>query len=246
MCDKRLRSLTIVAFALAVLVAGTEADGQYFGQNKVRFDALSFHILKTTHFDIHFYDDEQRVINEAAYLAGRYGTDAVGELFLLAIRLGDPISAIEQFAGTPIAEISRAWHQAIASTYALDRRAAPRGRPLISLGRRAAALASGFFAGQITESIGGALDLDIFEFDAGANANGLAPALTLGEQFGQRLYLRVRQGVGNLGSTQVALEYEITDWLRLQSRVSDERPEAQSLFRRSERSALRGIVGFSY
>jgi autotransporter translocation and assembly factor TamB len=116
----------------------------------------------------------------------------------------------------------------------------------ISLGRRAAALATGFFAGQITESIGGALDLDTLEFETGEGVNGLTPALTLGERFGQRLYLRVRQGFGNLGSTQVALEYEVTDWLRLQSRVSDERPEAQSLFRRSERSALRGIVEFSY
>jgi autotransporter translocation and assembly factor TamB len=115
----------------------------------------------------------------------------------------------------------------------------------VSLGRRAASLASGFVASQLAESIGSALELDILEIDTGASP-GSAAGVTLGEQLGERLFLRVRQGFGSAGATQLMVEYEFTDWLRLQSTVSDESGGSDSLFQRSESSGVRWIFLFSY
>lgn len=115
----------------------------------------------------------------------------------------------------------------------------------VSLGQRAAALASGFVASHLAESIGGALELDILEIDTGTST-GSSAGVTIGEQIGERLFLRVRQGFGSAGATQLMLEYEFTDWLRLQSTVSDDRGGSESLFQRSERSGVNWIFLFSY
>ena len=87
-------------------------------------------------------------------------------------------------------------------------------------------------------------DLDIFEIETGQNGAALTPVIEVGEQFGDDFFLKVRQTLA--GRTQLALEYEIGEWLRLQSTVTDERNEPQSLFRRSEQNALRLIFFFSY
>jgi len=115
----------------------------------------------------------------------------------------------------------------------------------VTLGQRAANLASGFVASQLAESIGGALELDILEIDTGGSVGSTA-GVTVGEQIGERLFLRVRQGFGSAGATQLMIEYEFTDWLRLQSTVSDDRGGSESLFQRSERSGVNWIFLFSY
>jgi translocation and assembly module TamB len=117
----------------------------------------------------------------------------------------------------------------------------------VSLGRRAASLATGFVTTRLTQSVGGALDLDLVELDAGGDdVQGLAPSVTLGEQVGQNLFLKVRQQFGPASASQLVLEYEFADWMRLQSTVSDERGQSQSLFRRGERSGVNWIFDFSY
>lgn len=60
----------------------------------------------------------------------------------------------------------------------------------VSLGRRAAALAAGFAALQLAGSIGNALDLEILNIEAGQKVENLSPVLTVGEQVGERLFLR--------------------------------------------------------
>ncbi len=107
----------------------------------------------------------------------------------------------------------------------------------VSLGQRATALASGFVASQLAESIGGALQLDILEIETGGSV-GSSAGVTVGEQLGERLFLRVRQGFGAAGATPLMIEYEFTDWLRLQSTVSGEQGGSESLFQRSERSGV--------
>jgi autotransporter translocation and assembly factor TamB len=117
----------------------------------------------------------------------------------------------------------------------------------VSLGRRATALATGFVASQLSQSIGSFLNVDLLEIEAGGqDAKGLAPSVTVGEQVGERLFVRVRQQFGPASAAQFVLEYEFADWLRLQSTVSDQSRQSQSLFRRGERSGVNWIFSFSY
>ena len=52
--------LAILAFA-AVLAApaAVSAQGDYFGQNKVQYRDFDFKVLKTEHFDIYYYPEEE-------------------------------------------------------------------------------------------------------------------------------------------------------------------------------------------
>ncbi len=57
-----------VAILLVVTVLGAApTEAQYFGRNPVQWERLDFQVLKTDHFDIHYYPEER----EAAVLAGR-------------------------------------------------------------------------------------------------------------------------------------------------------------------------------
>jgi translocation and assembly module TamB len=117
----------------------------------------------------------------------------------------------------------------------------------VSLGQRAAALAAGFVATKLGRSLGGALDLDLLEIEAGQTAgDGLAPSITLGEQLGENLFVKVRQQFGPSSESEFALEYEFVDWLRLQTTLSDPGNESQSPFRRGEQTGLNWIFSFSY
>ncbi len=115
----------------------------------------------------------------------------------------------------------------------------------ISLAQRAQALAAGAVAGQLATSIGRALNLDTFEIDVAPEGGG-GPSLTIGQQLGQDLYVRVEQGVGEQGSTNFILEYELTDWLRLQANVLEGASTQQSIFRRAQGSGADLIFFFSF
>lgn len=62
------RPLALAALALSTLAAAPLAAHaqQYFGQNHVQFDKLEWHVLKTEHFDLHYYGSE-----EVARMVGR-------------------------------------------------------------------------------------------------------------------------------------------------------------------------------
>jgi translocation and assembly module TamB len=115
----------------------------------------------------------------------------------------------------------------------------------ISLAQRAQALATGAIAGQIAGSLGQALNLDTFEIQV-APETGDAAQVVIGQQVGQNLYLKVEQGIGNLGSTNFVFEYELTDWLRLQSNVVEGSSNNPSLFRRAQSTGGDLIFFFSY
>ncbi len=61
--------------ALAAVLAGSVAPGvalgQYFGQNQVEYQTFNFRVLKTQHFDIYYYPEEERAANYAAQMAER-------------------------------------------------------------------------------------------------------------------------------------------------------------------------------
>lgn len=115
----------------------------------------------------------------------------------------------------------------------------------VSLAQRAQSIATGAVAGQLAQSIGNALNLDTFEIDL-APANGGGPEVTLGQQVGQNLYVKVQQGVGDQSTTNVILEYEIARWLRLQTNVMAGSSTQQSVFQRSQGSGVDLIFTFSY
>ncbi|MCK4495463.1 MAG: hypothetical protein KAU91_03885, partial [Candidatus Aminicenantes bacterium] len=57
----RLR--TVVIFLLLVFGIGITVlpiNGQYFGRNKVQYEAFNFKVMKTEHFDIYFYPEIQK------------------------------------------------------------------------------------------------------------------------------------------------------------------------------------------
>ena len=55
-----LRRLVVLTFAGAALCAtASPARAQYFGANKVQYEAFDFQVLKTEHFDIYYYPEEE-------------------------------------------------------------------------------------------------------------------------------------------------------------------------------------------
>ena len=82
----------------------------------------------------------------------------------------------------------------------------------VSLAQRAGALASGFVASSLARSIGGALELDVFEIQT-APEDGYGPSVTLGEQVGERLFFRFRQAFGSQSVSEFILEYQLAEYL---------------------------------
>ncbi len=65
----------IAAGAAVLLVFGFLATGleaQYFGRNKVQYQKFDFSIMKTRHFDIYFYLEDQDTVRMAGLLAERW------------------------------------------------------------------------------------------------------------------------------------------------------------------------------
>jgi translocation and assembly module TamB len=115
-----------------------------------------------------------------------------------------------------------------------------------SLAERAGALAGGYLVSGLTRSLGEALELDEFEIQA-QGERGAGPTVSIGEQVGERLFFRVRQGFGAEQATEFILEYQIADFLRLQGSVADISGDMQrTTFRRIERAGLDLIFFFSY
>jgi translocation and assembly module TamB len=115
----------------------------------------------------------------------------------------------------------------------------------ITLAQRAEQMAAGQLAGALTKSIGEALNLSEFQINA-APGGGTAAQLTVGEQIGQNLYVRVQQGIGDQSQTNFILEYELTDWLRLQTNVLEGSSTQQQLFQRMQGSGVDLLFFFSY
>jgi hypothetical protein len=65
------RCVAVLLAAFPALVPG-EAQAQYFGRNKVEYMDFDFRILATEHFDIYYYEREERAARIAAQLAERW------------------------------------------------------------------------------------------------------------------------------------------------------------------------------
>jgi autotransporter translocation and assembly factor TamB len=115
----------------------------------------------------------------------------------------------------------------------------------VGLAQRAQALATGAVATQLANSIGRSLGVDVFEI-ATAPESGAAAELTIGQQVGQNLFVRLQQGIGDQSQTNFILEYELTTWLRLQTNVIQGSSTQQQLFQRVQGTGVDLLFFFSY
>jgi len=116
----------------------------------------------------------------------------------------------------------------------------------INLGERAAQLAGGFVVTPLADTLGRALNVDVFEVDPSGD-QGEGPTVTVGQQVGERLFLKFRQIFGTRDVSEFQLEYQLADFLRLQGSFAEGQTSAnRSLTRRVERGGIDLVVYFSY
>ena len=117
-----------------------------------------------------------------------------------------------------------------------------------SLAATAGGIATGFLAAPLGESIGRALDLDIFEITTSTEDGELGAGVTIGQQIGDRAFVRMRQQFGERTSTEFLLEYQLADFLRLQTTAAPETTGSANRHgqRRIERGGIDLIFFFSY
>ncbi len=115
----------------------------------------------------------------------------------------------------------------------------------ISLAQRAQQMATGTLASALSSSIENALGLDTFEINT-APSSGSAASLTIGQQLGRNLYVKVEQGIGGSNARNFILEYELTRWLRLRTNVLQGAANQQQQFQRAESTGIDLLFFFSY
>src|SRR6267154_5819586 len=68
------RAARVALFAtlsLGALALPAPSSAQYFGQNKVQYKNFHWSVLKTEHFDVHYYTGEEEAVQNAAVMAER-------------------------------------------------------------------------------------------------------------------------------------------------------------------------------
>jgi autotransporter translocation and assembly factor TamB len=107
------------------------------------------------------------------------------------------------------------------------------GRPIsqlgdaqrVSLAARAGTIAAGALATPLADSVARALDLDVFEIQAGDGVTS-STAVVVGRQVSDRLFVGFRHEFGGEGGQRLTFEYQLTEFLRLVSTIA---PGGQSV-----------------
>jgi translocation and assembly module TamB len=115
----------------------------------------------------------------------------------------------------------------------------------MSLIAQAQYLTGSTLTGSLSRSVSNALNLNEFDINL-APESGRGPQVTLGQQLGPNLYVRVQQGIGDATQTNFVLEYELTKWLRLQTNVLQGSTTQQQVFQRMQGSGVDLLFFFSY
>jgi autotransporter translocation and assembly factor TamB len=118
-----------------------------------------------------------------------------------------------------------------------------------SLAATAGGIATGFLAAPLGESIGRALDLDLFEITTTGEDGVMGAGFTLGQQVGDRAFIKLRQEFNERGNiTEFLLEYQLADFLRLQTTGAPETSGSANRIgqRRVEIAGIDLIFFFSY
>src|SRR5215217_2995218 len=66
------RLANFALLATLTLPAAANAQGGYFGQNKVQYKNFDFKVLKTDHFDIYYYQEEEAAARMTGRMAERW------------------------------------------------------------------------------------------------------------------------------------------------------------------------------
>jgi autotransporter translocation and assembly factor TamB len=117
-----------------------------------------------------------------------------------------------------------------------------------SLAATAGGIATGFIAAPLGESIGRALDLDLFEITTTTEEGDLGAGVTLGQQIGDRAFLKLRQQFGERSTTEFLIEYQLARFLRLEVTAAPDPAGSANRVnqRRIERGGIDLIFFFSY
>jgi autotransporter translocation and assembly factor TamB len=117
-----------------------------------------------------------------------------------------------------------------------------------SLAATAGGIATGFLAAPLGESIGRALDVDLFEITTTTDTGELGAGITIGQQIGDRAFFKLRQQFGEENITEFLIEYQLADFLRLQLSGSPESSNSGNRIgqRRVERAGIDLFFFFSY
>ena len=109
--------------------------------------------------------------------------------------------------------------------------------------------AAGMVVSPITDQLGRALGLEEIDVQTTNDASGAGGIVTIGDQLGDRTFLRLRQQFGSQEVTELQLEYRLSQLLRLQGSVADGDGVGaanRSLTRRIERAGLDLIFYYRY
>ena len=90
-----------------------------------------------------------------------------------------------------------------------------------SLAQRAGGVAAGFAVSPIAQALGNSLDLDLFDVETTDPSGRVNPAVVIGQQVNQNLFVKFRQQFGNQQVSQFLLEYRLADFLRLQGNAAE-------------------------
>ena len=117
-----------------------------------------------------------------------------------------------------------------------------------SLATTAGGIATGYLAAPLGDSIGRALDLDLFEITTTTEDGELGAGFTLGQQVGDRAFFKMRQQFGERNVTEFLLDYQLMDFMRLQTTAAPETSGSANRIdqRRIERAGIDLIFFFSY
>ncbi|HEX9938279.1 MAG TPA: hypothetical protein VGB15_14185 [Longimicrobium sp.] len=70
---RRFARLAAAAAVAAAALAGPQTlNAQYFGQNKVQYRTFDFRVLRTPHFDLYYYPEEEAATRDAARMSERW------------------------------------------------------------------------------------------------------------------------------------------------------------------------------
>jgi translocation and assembly module TamB len=114
-----------------------------------------------------------------------------------------------------------------------------------SLAQRAGAMAAGAVSSELTSSVASSLGVDQLEINV-APATGVNAEVVVGQQLSQNLYVKVQQELGEHNQTNVILEYEFTNWLRLQTNLLQGAAAQQQLFQRVKSTGIDLVFSFSF
>ena len=69
---RRCARLAAAAVAAAALAGPHSLSAQYFGQNKVQYRTFDFRVLRSPHFDLYYYPEEEAATRDASRMAERW------------------------------------------------------------------------------------------------------------------------------------------------------------------------------